>query len=120
MAVLSAILRRRKKKPATPTPTPAPPSATHAPPPEDTADRTQPPPYSASSASHPEPTVRTQSLLDPTLNFTAAQMEQQWRAKDKRFASAVVQFVAERTDGKLKGWAGYKYTHICEVPLAWE
>jgi len=58
----------------------------------------------------------TQGLLDPNLNFTAAQMEQQWKQKDIIFARAVVQFIAERFDGNLKGWAGYKYTYICEVP----
>jgi hypothetical protein len=116
------LFKRRKTQPTTETttatapitPSPAAPPPTHAPPPEDTADR-QPPPYSPSSASQPEPNVRVSGLLDPNLNFTAAQMQQQWRAKDKRFASAVVQFVAERFDGKLKGWAGYKYTYICEV-----
>ena len=58
----------------------------------------------------------THGLLDPNLNFTAAQMEQQWKRKDVVFARAVVQFIAERFDGNLKGWAGYKYTYICEVP----
>jgi len=53
-------------------------------------------------------------LLDPSLNFTAAQMEQQWRAKDRMFARAVVQFIAERFDGNLKSWAGHKYTYINE------
>src|SRR2546423_10276612 len=59
----------------------------------------------------------THGLLDPHLNFTAAQMEQQWKQKDIIFARAVVQFIAERFDGNLKGWAGYKYTYICEVTL---
>lgn len=59
----------------------------------------------------------TQGLLDPNLNFTAAQMEHQWKQKDIIFARAVVQFIAERFDGNLKGWAGYKYTYICEVPF---
>jgi hypothetical protein len=59
----------------------------------------------------------TQGLLDPNLNFTAAQMEHQWKQKDIIFARAVVQFIAERFDGNLKGWAGYKYTYICEVTI---
>jgi len=62
----------------------------------------------------------THGLLDPHLNFTAAQMEQQWKQKDIIFARAVVQFIAERFDGNLKGWAGYKYTYICEVTLPFQ
>jgi hypothetical protein len=129
-SAMSKFLRRGRKKkgptiPApsplttiTPVATPATAPATQAPPHEESAER-QPPPYSPSSASQPEANVRVSGLLDPTLNFTAAQMEQQWRAKDRRFASAVVQFVAERCNGKLRGWAGYKYTYICEVqPLS--
>jgi hypothetical protein len=86
-----------------------------------------PPPYTSTSTPHGHSTViaptitpretPSQDLLDPTLNFTAAQMEQQWRAKDKIFARAVVQFIAERFDGNLKGWGGYKYTYISEVHL---
>jgi hypothetical protein len=96
----------------------------------------EPPPYYSSSSSTPPTTTQpdtspesnaqqngrvvvsydiTQGLLDPNLNFTAAQMEQQWKRKDVIFARAVVQFIAERFDGNLKGWAGYKYTYICEV-----
>jgi len=84
------------------------------PPPEDNQQR-DPPPYSPSSSGRPQNGVAQQELLDPTLNFTAAQMEQQWLIKDRAFARAVVQFIAERFDGREKGWGGYKYTYICDV-----
>ena len=84
-----------------------------------------PPPYSASANNQPDENGAPQmvvpqdtgsrELLDPNLNFSATQMEQQWRAKDKIFARAIVQFIAERFDGNLKSWAGYKYTYIREV-----
>lgn len=118
-------LLRRKSKQNVPAQTPA----TNQPPAQEDDSQLDPPPYSASSASQtdhngggaPQAIVSTPQetaaagLLDPNLNFTAAQMEQQWRAKDKAFARAVVQFVAERFDGNLRGWAGYKYTYINDV-----
>ena len=98
---------------------------TQAPLPEDDS-QLDPPPYSGSSTTQgdqnvaPQATATTQEtspqgLLDPTLNFTAAQMEQQWQVKDIIFARAVVQFIAERFDGNLRSWAGYKYTYINDV-----
>lgn len=134
MPALSRLLRRRKTLPQTPersveseTSTP---TTQQAPIPEDTAEH-DPPPYSASSNARGEQGAPSQDasqesvsisptveLLDPNLNFTAALMDQQWREKDRLFARAVVQFIAERFDGNLKGWAGYKYTYICEVCLA--
>jgi hypothetical protein len=42
-------------------------------------------------------------------------MEEQWLIKDRAFARAIVQFIAERFDGREKGWGGYKYTYICDV-----
>jgi hypothetical protein len=94
--------------------------------PEDTTERDHPPPYSAPPRTDSNPPGPDEqyvlpgtgaSYLDPTLNFTAAQMERHWIEKDVIFARAVVQFIAERFDGSLKSWAGYKYTYICEVPL---
>src|SRR5204863_8610692 len=93
-------------------------SPTQAPLPEDDI-QLDPPPYSGSSTTQADQNVaaRTaattqetspQGLLDPSLNFTAAQMEQQWQVKDIIFARAVVQFIAERFDGNLRSWAGYK------------
>ena len=100
--------------------------ATQAPDAEESTDR-DPPPYSASSGLRNGRSASQESgqetilisptteFLDPSLGFTASLMEQQWREKDRIFARAVVQFIAERFDGNLKGWAGYKYTHISEV-----
>jgi hypothetical protein len=127
MIALKRILRRTANQRTVPNPAPTTTSTTQAPAPEENT-QLDPPPYSASSTNQPDqngtPQAATpqeiavsQSLLDPALNFTAAQMEQQWRAKDKIFARAVVQFVAERFDGNLRGWAGYKYTYICEVSI---
>jgi len=81
------------------------------------ADETQrdPPPYYTASNGQAQNGVAPLELLDPTLNFTAAQMEQQWMMKDKIFARAIVQFIAERFDGRERGWGGYKYTYICDV-----
>jgi hypothetical protein len=116
-------LLRRKFRPNVAAQTP------NQPPAQEDESHHDPPPYSASSAtqtdqngggapqaiaSTPQETAMS-GLLDPNLNFTAAQMEQQWRAKDKAFARAVVQFVAERFDGNLRGWAGFKYTYINDV-----
>lgn len=99
-------------------------STTQAPVPEDDSQH-EPPPYSASSTTQPDQNTAPQAtttqeqplvgLLDPSLNFTAAQMEQQWRVKDKIFARAIVHFIAERFDGNLRSWAGYKYTYINNV-----
>jgi hypothetical protein len=115
-------LFRSRKNVASPTPTTS--STVQAPVPEDDSQH-DPPPYTASSPTQPDQnspidTVLPrdnlpQGLLDPNLNFTAAQMEQQWRAKDKIFARVIIQFVAERFDGNLKGWAGYRYNYINEV-----
>lgn len=115
-------LFRSRKNVASPTPSAS--SSVQAPAPEDDAQH-DPPPYTASSTTQPDGNIplevalsqdtQPQGLLDPNLNFTAAQMEQQWRAKDKLFARAIVQFVAERFDGNLKGWAGYRYTYVNEV-----
>jgi len=98
-------------------------SANQAPSPEDQVQYDPPPYYASTGQGDQNPAAQTvvpqetisQGLLDPNLNFMAAQMEAQWRAKDKLFAKAIVQFIAERFDGNLKGWAGYKYTYICEV-----
>lgn len=114
-------LFRKKRRSHLPTRSTSTCSTTHAPSPEDQAY--DPPPYYATNPQPAEngdarPLPRetlSQGLLDPNLNFTAAHMEAQWRAKDKIFAKAVVQFIAERFDGNLKGWAGYKYTYINEV-----
>ena len=77
-----------------------------------------PPPYSASGNAQGQNGSTEPQLLDPTLNFTAAQIEQQWRTKDIVFARAIVQFIAERFDGRERGWGGYKYTYICDVTLS--
>jgi hypothetical protein len=113
-------LFRRNTQPTNSTSTATPPTA---PTPEDDA-QVDPPPYSAPQPDRNEPLQGTipqehvsQGFLDPNLNFTATQMEQQWRAKDKIFARAMVQFIAERFDGNLRGWGGYRYTYICEVSL---
>ena len=123
MIGIKRLLARRKNQTDVPTPTATSSSTTQAPIPDENANL-DPPPYSSATqpdqnvAPHAmiyqEPTL-PQGLLDPNLNFTAAQMEQQWRAKDRIFARAIVHFIAERFDGNLKGWAGYKYTYICEV-----
>jgi hypothetical protein len=135
MTILMRFLRRRKTAPTVSTQSSETTVATQAPEADANAEL-DPPPYSASSPSQPDqsvtPDTSTQvavpvavpqetvqhaqpTLLDPNLNFTAAHMEQQWRAKDKAFARAVVQFIAERFDGNLKSWAGHKYTYINEV-----
>ncbi len=121
-------LFRRKVEPKVPARIPTNSSTTQAPSPEEDSQH-DPPPYSASSATQtdhngggaPQAIVSTPQesamagLLDPNLNFTATQMEQQWQVKDKVFARSIVQFVAERFDGNLRGWAGYKYTYINDV-----
>jgi hypothetical protein len=118
-------LLRRKLEPNAPAQT----STTNQPPAQEDDSQHDPPPYSASSATQTDPNgggapqaivatpqeTAMAGLLDPNLNFTAAQMEQQWRARDKVFARAIVQFVAERFDGNLRGWAGYRYTYINDV-----
>jgi len=145
MASFLNRLRRRRtisaeQPPTAPTPTTTPtPSSEPSTPASQPAvaieepSQNEPPPYTASTTAIQTTTPATQQpdtdtargvvsheitqgLLDPNLNFTAAQMEYQWRQKDIIFARAVVQFIAERFDGNLKGWAGYKYTYICEVP----
>jgi hypothetical protein len=105
---------------------PTSPSTAQAPVPEEDSPH-EPPPYSATSTTQTDQNIAPQAvqsqelpvagLLDPTLNFTAAQMEQQWRIKDKIFARAIVHFIAERFDGNLRSWAGYKYTYINDVPI---
>src|SRR5271169_3528989 len=81
------------------------------PPLPDDESQLDPPPYSGSSTAQADQNMTPQAsstaqetpqgLLDPTLNFTATQMEQQWRVKDIIFARAVVHFIAERFDGNL-------------------
>ena len=139
MPVLIRLFRRRRTKaeaqtqqtPQTTTETvePATEPAAQEPAPEESME-SDPPPYSAPpSARHDHttsqdssqesmggaPTTTDLRLLDPNLQLSAALMEQQWLERDRIFARAVVQFIAERFDGNLKGWAGYKYTHISEV-----
>ena len=118
-------LFRRKLEPNVPAQT----STANQPPAQEDDSQHDPPPYSASSATQTDPNggaapqaivstpqeTAMAGFLDPNLNFTAAQMEQQWRARDKVFARAIVQFVAERFDGNLRGWAGYRYTYINDV-----
>src|SRR5271156_3095237 len=104
MLNIKRLLRRKTttSSASSTTPTPAPANtATDAavPPPEDNQPR-DPPPYSPSSGSQPQNGIPQQELLDPTLNFTAAQMEEQWSIKDRAFARVVVQFIAERFDGR--------------------
>lgn len=133
MAGLMRLLRRRKTAPTVPTvptqSTETPATTTTQAPEEDDDAQHDPPPYTGPAPAQPDHSVTPetptqavvsqetapQMLLDPSLNFTAAQMEQQWRAKDRIFARAVVQFIAERFDGNLKSWAGHKYTYINEV-----
>jgi hypothetical protein len=136
MTALMRLLRRRKTVTTVSTQSAETSPSTQAPEADANAEHDPPPYYSASSASQPDQSVTPdtstqvvvpvavpqeivqpvqQTLLDPTLNFTAAHMEQQWRAKDKAFARAVVQFIAERFDGNLKSWAGHRYTYINEV-----
>ena len=100
--------------------------AAQAPSPVDRTESNDPPPYypapsppvrRGTSEEEPVATSPVFEYLDPTLNLTAVLMEQQWREKDHIFARAVVQFIADRFDGRLKGWAGYTYTYICEVLL---
>src|SRR5271170_7202583 len=95
MLDLKRLLRRktRSSSESTTNATPAPASTAiiQAPPPDDTQQR-DPPPYYASSSGQSQNGVAQPDLLDPTLNFTAAQMEQQWLMKDKIFARAIVQF----------------------------
>src|ERR1700731_1419011 len=119
MLDIKRLLRRKTttSSASTTAPTSTPPgTATDqtVPPPDDTQHH-DPPPYSPSLSGRPQNGIPQQELLDPTLNFTAAQMEQQWLIKDKAFARAIVQFIAERFDGREKGWGGYKYTYICDV-----
>src|SRR5271170_5955379 len=119
MLDIKRLLRRKTttSSTSTPTPTPAPTSTASDPsvPPTEDNQQRDPPPYSPSSGSQPQNGIPQQELLDPTLNFTAAHMEEQWAIKDRAFARAVVQFIAERFDGREKGWGGYKYTYICDV-----
>jgi hypothetical protein len=79
-----------------------------------------PPPYSPPpTAPNSEGTGSPVGVLDPSLMLTASAMEQRWVERDRLFARVVVQFIAERFDGNLRGWAGYKYTYISNVrPLA--
>ena len=119
MLDIKRLLRRKTttSSASTTAPTPTPPgtSTDQTVPPPDDNQHHDPPPYSPSSSGRPQNRIPQQELLDPTLNFTAAQMEQQWVIKDKAFARAIVQFIAERFDGREKGWGGYKYTYICDV-----
>ena len=113
MLDLKRLLRRKTRLP--PESTTSPPNAPIAQAPTADEPLRDPPPYSTSSNGQTRNGVAPLELLDPTLNFTAAQMEQQWMIKDKIFARAIVQFIAERFDGRERGWGGFKYTYICDV-----
>jgi len=118
--VFRVLFRRKKvKRTATPATRPSPQTTPEAPS-EEEGGQNDPPPYSPPPTSPTDdPIVLPQSvqrgLLDPSLPLTAAQMEQRWLEKDRLFARVVVQFIAERFDGNLRGWAGYKYTYINTV-----
>ena len=119
MLDIKRLLRRKtatsSASPTAPTPIPPGTSTDQTVPPPDDNQQSDPPPYSPSSSGRRQNRIPQQELLDPTLNFTAAQMEEQWLIKDRAFARAIVQFIAERFDGREKGWGGYKYTYICDV-----
>jgi len=114
------FFRRKKGKRTAPPATRLSPQATAEARNEEEGGQNDPPPYSPPPTSPTDdaivPSQSTQrGLLDPSLPLTAAEMEQRWLEKDRLFARAVVQFIAERFDGNLRGWAGYKYTYINTV-----
>lgn len=115
--------RKRTKNTVTPATRPPPQPTAPTPPAVEVQEQNDPPPYSAPPSSSSDaivpPEMAHPGVLDPSLRFTAAHMEQLWLEKDRLFARIVVQFIAERFDGNLKGWAGYKYTYINPVyPLS--
>jgi hypothetical protein len=115
------LFRRKRTKPTVTPATTRPPQPTDAPAPAAAVDDDEdaahdPPPYSPPPTATTGPAEGGQSgVLDPSLRLTASQVEQRWQEKDRLFARVVVQFIAERFDGNLRGWAGYKYTYINAV-----
>lgn len=111
---------RPKRTKAAVTPASREPTAAAAAPEVEEEVQNDPPPYSPPpTAPNGEATGSPVGVLDPSLMLTASAMEQRWVERDRLFARVVVQFIAERFDGNLRGWAGYKYTYISNVrPLA--
>ena len=117
---LKVLFRRKRTKTAAAPTSREHPAANPAPAAAEEEVQNDPPPYS------PPPTAANSDamgcpagVLDPSLTLTASAMEQRWVEKDRLFARVVVQFIAERFDGNLRGWAGYKYTYINNVrPLS--
>jgi hypothetical protein len=113
------LFRRKRTKTAVTAESREQPAANPAPEVEEEVQN-DPPPYSPPpTAPNSEGTGSPAGVLDPSLMLTASAMEQRWVERDRLFARVVVQFIAERFDGNLRGWAGYKYTYISNVsPLA--
>jgi hypothetical protein len=114
------MLFRRKRTKTAVTPAARESPATNPAPEVEEEVQNDPPPYSPPpTAPNSEATGGPAGVLDPSLTLTASAMEQRWVERDRLFARVVVQFIAERFDGNLRGWAGYKYTYISNVrPLA--
>jgi hypothetical protein len=116
MGFKAMLRRKRTKSPVTPVEA-SQPTANPAPAAEEEVQN-DPPPYSPPpTATNSDGTGGPSGVLDPGLTLTASAMEQRWVEKDRLFARVVVQFIAERFDGNLRGWAGYKYTYISNVRL---